>query len=677
MFTLQVDKNKSQVTVAPRLREANPISDEPRSNSLWQSLALRPAGIQPKLSISQPGDAYEHEADRVADRVMRMAGPRSSDSELSISSDASLKAQRKCDQCEEEEGAKKLQRKGQGSHAESSTAVPAIVQQTLRAPGQPLDATTRAFMEPRFNCDFGDVRIHQNTRASTSAQAVNALAYTVGGDIVFGANQYAPTTNSGRTLIAHELAHVVQQRGVSPVLQRQACPNRPQTEMTQSRTIGGILPDNVIAAPNRIVIQDFAVSSEALPPGVTDHPEWQRAMSILVGDPSMLSQLVGYTDCTGSQTENLSLRRKRIAVVVAAMPAAARARILLNYALDASSFLVPNTTPEGRARNRAVVLQWVSSPPTGQQACDRIARRAANLDQYIFLVSCVELRLGLTTPADARTALSVVRQIYYGSGDWSPDATSVWDDVITAPPWKPGDDPTARLGATLMGALRASTEVEGIAVGHLFTGLDAMLNPHDVFISMGIKSGTNVPNEEFATWAGDVGSAAAKWIAASVLAPRTPPLDQGFYFTSYAGDDDLRGDLDAFAVRVGFNSGATPASRLGQTLHLTGTLSEALRQYYRMTSSALGQNRARATRQFIEAYGGVLSGTKVTNRAALAARLRPSVREFTVPFLRNALTKGYLNSAPIPPGAPSVADLLEPAIDAMIDRFITWLENHP
>jgi|GEM_PF-5571292 len=215
MFTRQVDKNKPPVTVAPRPREANPISDEPRSNSLWQSLALRPAGIQPKLSISQPGDAYEHEADRVADRVMRMAGPRSSDSELSISSDASLKAQRKCDQCEEEEGATKLQRKGLGNHAESSIAAPAIVQQTLRAPGQPLDPATRAFFEPRFGRDFSRVRVHTDAPAAESAQTVGALAYTVGSTIAFGAGQYRPQTDEGRQLLAHELSHVVQQGGDS------------------------------------------------------------------------------------------------------------------------------------------------------------------------------------------------------------------------------------------------------------------------------------------------------------------------------------------------------------------------------------------------------------------------------------------------------------------------------
>jgi hypothetical protein len=104
---------------------------------------------------------------------------------------------------------KRLQRQSVG-RAEP-VGVPSSVHETLRSPGQPLDAATRAFMEPRFGHDFGAVRVHTDTRAAQSAQAVNALAYTVGRDVVFGAGQYAPHTQDGKHLMAHELTHVVQQ----------------------------------------------------------------------------------------------------------------------------------------------------------------------------------------------------------------------------------------------------------------------------------------------------------------------------------------------------------------------------------------------------------------------------------------------------------------------------------
>jgi hypothetical protein len=87
---------------------------------------------------------------------------------------------------------------------------PPIVHEVLRSPGQPLDAATRAFMEPRFGHDFSRVRVHADAQASESAQAVHALAYTVGQDVVFRSGQYQPQT-AGRHLLAHELVHVVQQ----------------------------------------------------------------------------------------------------------------------------------------------------------------------------------------------------------------------------------------------------------------------------------------------------------------------------------------------------------------------------------------------------------------------------------------------------------------------------------
>ena len=89
--------------------------------------------------------------------------------------------------------------------------VPPVVHEVLQSPGQPLDAATRAFMEPRFGQDFSSVRVHTSGQAAESAQAVNALAYTVGQNVVFGTGQYAPHTESGSRLIAHELTHVVQQ----------------------------------------------------------------------------------------------------------------------------------------------------------------------------------------------------------------------------------------------------------------------------------------------------------------------------------------------------------------------------------------------------------------------------------------------------------------------------------
>lgn len=113
-------------------------------------------------------------------------------------------------------GAKRLnlQRLAVGNQNEHSE-VPPIVHEVLRSSGQSLDSTTRAFMESRFERDFSQVRVHTDEKAAESAGTVDALAYTVGRDLVFGAGQYQPQTHEGRRLLAHELTHVVQQNGAT------------------------------------------------------------------------------------------------------------------------------------------------------------------------------------------------------------------------------------------------------------------------------------------------------------------------------------------------------------------------------------------------------------------------------------------------------------------------------
>jgi hypothetical protein len=110
---------------------------------------------------------------------------------------------------------KRLARQARSMTQAGPSEVPPIVHEVLHSTGKPLDAATRAFMEPRFGHDFSEVRVHTDAKAAESAWATNALAYTVGKDVVFGVGQYAPTSDAGRRLMAHELTHVMQQRDVS------------------------------------------------------------------------------------------------------------------------------------------------------------------------------------------------------------------------------------------------------------------------------------------------------------------------------------------------------------------------------------------------------------------------------------------------------------------------------
>jgi hypothetical protein len=119
-----------------------------------------------------------------------------------------------------------LLRSARDAVSEDPIEAPAIVKDALRSPGQPLEQSTRALMEQRFGHDFSQVRVHTDARASDSADAVNARAYTVGRHVAFGPHEYAPGSTEGQRLLAHELTHVVQQGAPAdavstPVLRQQ------------------------------------------------------------------------------------------------------------------------------------------------------------------------------------------------------------------------------------------------------------------------------------------------------------------------------------------------------------------------------------------------------------------------------------------------------------------------
>ncbi len=199
----------------------------------------RIAILPPKLTIGAVNDPLELEADRAADRVMRRQRV-----ELSKTGE---QIQRRCADCEEDE-AKKAHAKGdkddellseaanpkpkalakssdgivrrRGSPGAGPASAPPIVDRVLQRGGQPLEKGARSMMERHFSHDFSRVRIHHDSEASASAEAIRAEAYTVGPDIVFRAGRYDPASAAGQHLLAHELAHVVQQGQAGRVARR-------------------------------------------------------------------------------------------------------------------------------------------------------------------------------------------------------------------------------------------------------------------------------------------------------------------------------------------------------------------------------------------------------------------------------------------------------------------------
>jgi hypothetical protein len=148
--------------------------------------ALRADKAPTRLAFGRAHDPLEQQAERFANQVMHMPDSQSVQTEL-------------------------LERVGDPWSTSKAIYAPRIVQEVLRSPGQTLDPASRAFFEPRFGCDFSQIRVHADEKAARSAHSIGAAAYTVGRAIVFGRDAFRPRNQTGRRLIAHELTHVVQQ----------------------------------------------------------------------------------------------------------------------------------------------------------------------------------------------------------------------------------------------------------------------------------------------------------------------------------------------------------------------------------------------------------------------------------------------------------------------------------
>jgi outer membrane protein OmpA-like peptidoglycan-associated protein len=345
--------------------------------------------IQAKLEVGAVNDPLEHEADRLAEQVLRMPEPGPQATKLSASYPA---VRRKCacggscEACQEEQkqsGTIKRKALAPGASGESSESLfaPPSVHEVLRSPGQPPDKQTRAYLEPRLGFDFSHVRVHADGKANQSARTIAAHAYTTGNHVVFGAAQYAPQTWAGRKLLLHELAHVIQQSSAGRVdlanqkkyaplatnltptlVQRQGEGNASDDKHTRKEEIAGSLksPGEIkrIGPPPVMSFQGFAI----------DHPELKKEHEQFllelanglqhVPAGALRLVIVGHADSTGSPAENQPLSVKRAMAVKKLLQPASRVEL---FAAGAGSLrpLDSNDTEEGRKHNRRVDVHFL------------------------------------------------------------------------------------------------------------------------------------------------------------------------------------------------------------------------------------------------------------------------------------------------------------------------------
>lgn len=240
------NKAKTFAEGQPKRADAAPGGkDAPDHNSVWQSLALSPLSIHPKLAISQPNDPCEQEADHIADQVMRMPATQQlseiQKNSLEVSSpadpdeiEANEVAQKIVDgqAAEIHGGVGTVNRKGEGSWE----ATPDLQSQleSSKGGGQPLDDSTRSEMESKMGADFSGVKIHTGSEAHRMGENINAKAFTHGRDVFFKQGEFETGSLRGKELLAHELVHTRQQQ---PGVRRQSNPDAKKEEILKSPKI--------------------------------------------------------------------------------------------------------------------------------------------------------------------------------------------------------------------------------------------------------------------------------------------------------------------------------------------------------------------------------------------------------------------------------------------------------
>lgn len=336
-------KNENAAFAAPRPGFAQaPRSPFDQVMFLQRTIGNQVAGrfIQAKLKVSEPGDIYEQEADRVAEQVTRMPEPviqRQEEKEEEkvqtkpLASQITPLLQRQSEEEEKEEeeqvqakfapGITAVQRQAEEEEKKKdeeetvqtqrvSDQSPVVAPRfeaslnAIRSGGQPLPESARSFFEPRFGADFSQVHVHTDAAAADLARSVNAKAFTIGRDIVFNAGHYPPGGQEGRHLLAHELTHAVQQLGlegsrvgqraenrgltsipatISPPIQRKKTLSPPtkQSSSASAKKQRQFFIDRLIPALGYVASQYDNLASKTEGLAVLYHKAWERHTKVL------------------------------------------------------------------------------------------------------------------------------------------------------------------------------------------------------------------------------------------------------------------------------------------------------------------------------------------------------------------------------------------------------------
>ncbi len=662
-------------------------------------------------AISRSGDVAEREADQAADHVL------------------STPATHQADVHRTSNTIPPLSRSATGPVP--ATAVPGVVHDVVNSPGRPLDSETRAFFEPRFGDDLSHVRVHADQSAADSAEAIDAKAYTYGRDMVFGAGQYAPETDAGKRLLAHELAHV-----------RQAPHRRGRVMRVPKNPEGTPFEAEVFPAwstPLRDRPEDGATRLVDLPRGhvvtVEGGRAWLRVSTVLDGQPltgfisheqlrrlpgrrpeiqkpepqpdTELPPLLGeFTEASGYYVRaapgngdilgKLSYQTMQ-AKVLEAKPLWDEkdkkdyiwykvefteedfASIVTNYSLELIGRQLGETEGPSEEVKRHEHALNANPGTTGWLREQAFAVAAMPWDHFLRLLAAFEK----AHPDPLQQRLSRLRQIgeepdvpgnmAVGAGEEVQNQINRRQRALDPTQWQ-----------ILLEAKQVEMpNGEVIDIHHFFLGVESLIDDsrrsESRTLTKYFVASTNIGQSyAAATWSGDVGGAAADyvmrkskdWEEASALG-RTEDERLAFYFRTRSPDFDLLADIDAWGgyelVPLDETAGEGQITSL---VDLVTTFYGPATQTAAEYESVVKTGRARGIRNLLKHYG-FTSAVDLKYQADARQKIEEQIFIFSKSWYQ-VKAETYAENVTGP--TSGTQDDLADASAKMTDIFLDWLE---
>ncbi|MFF4346163.1 DUF4157 domain-containing protein [Streptomyces sp. NPDC001530] len=332
---------------------------------------------------------------------------------------------------------KQPRRTGDRAADESIGRTPHLAHTAISGGGRPLEAHTRSHMESHFGHDFTQVRVHTDERAAAAARALHATAYTVGPDIAFAAGTYRPETPGGRRLIAHELAHVIQQRNARTVGAgiRVTTTDDPAEREARGRETGR--PVALSAVSELLVCRQDAGIRDAGPPGArtgTSAEEIAQGIERLLSTPS---EVAGTGDFPAAFRELAALPEEQLMDVLHGLWKSAQ----LSPLLEAMGAAPANESPRLEAALRVSLLMYGPAdqftPEQYQQTADALDRTSPSLREHL-LDMMLSVRTGVTMAVAAEGLATLMSM---SAPELNPGLAGVRGAVAPGPWAPPGKQP--------------------------------------------------------------------------------------------------------------------------------------------------------------------------------------------------------------------------------------------